>query len=102
MQHTYRPYGHTLLVVLSLGALSLLWRRRSAGTALLAAAVGVTLHLVRDVATGGAALLWPITSATITYPHWLYLAGLVTAAAIAAAARRRKARGGAGAPGPSR
>lgn len=85
---TVRPHGHTLLCVLVLaliaGGLRAVAERgirpRRAGLVLAGAAVGVPLHLVRDLATGGASLLWPVSDVAIWYPYPLYLVLLVCCA----------------------
>jgi inner membrane protein len=89
---TYRPYGHTLLVILVIAGLSRVlparWRPIAAGIA-----AGFCLHLVRDLATGGASLLWPVGDWTVWYPYPGYLALLVFAALRPAG---QPARGGGG------
>jgi inner membrane protein len=77
-----RPPTHSLLTVAALGTAGLLVKRHR--TDLLAAATGVALHLVRDLATGpGVPLLWPISGHDITAPYGTYAALLVVAAAAA-------------------
>lgn len=78
-----RPPTHSLLTVAALATAGLLARRRR--TDLLAAAAGVALHLVRDLATGpGVPLLWPTTARAIEVPYPPYAAVLVAAAAVTA------------------
>jgi inner membrane protein len=78
---THRPYGHTALAVIGMCALAIVLRT-CAGASNIAwgTALGIVLHLVRDLATGGAALVWPATFATIWYPYPLYVLILLVAA----------------------
>jgi membrane-bound metal-dependent hydrolase YbcI (DUF457 family) len=72
---TNRPYTHSLLSVLlavSLGlVLPLSLQRFMWGVA-----VGLMSHLLRDMATGGVPLFWPLALASVTVPYSLYLAAL--------------------------
>jgi inner membrane protein len=90
-----RPVTHCLLTaaVLLAGAGAARGRLR---TALGGLALGVCLHLVRDVATGGTGvpLLWPLDPhSDVTVPYAVYAGLLVlgAAAATAGTARRRTA-----------
>lgn len=79
---TPRPYTHSLLtiaVVLSVAALAKSRRESAIGVAL-----GLVVHFWRDLAEPGTgvALLWPLSSASISLPHASYLG--VMAVAIAA------------------
>jgi hypothetical protein len=76
MAGTYRPYGHTLLVILTIAGLSRVLPGRGRPIAA-GIAVGFCLHLVRDLATGGASLLWPVGNWTIWYPYPIYVALLL-------------------------
>ena len=77
-----RPITHSLAVVLVLVALSRLAGRLR--TPLSGLALGVALHLVRDVVTGpGAALFWPIADNGVLVPYSLYVGLLCLAAARA-------------------
>ena len=77
-----RPITHSLTFVLVLLALSRLHGRLR--TPLSGLALGVVLHLVRDVVTGpGAPLFWPITGTTVLAPYSLYVGLLCLAAAWA-------------------
>ncbi len=78
-----RPPTHSLVtvVVLILGAAAVPGLRRGLG----AFALGVGLHLLRDVATGpGIPLLWPLARAVVTVPYLAYLTllGLLTGLAL--------------------
>jgi hypothetical protein len=78
---TARPYGHTALAVIITCALAIIFRRFSnASNIAWGAALGIVLHLVRDLATGGAALAWPASFATVEYPYPLYALVLLVAA----------------------
>jgi inner membrane protein len=77
-----RPVTHSLTLALVLLALSRLDRRLR--TPLSGLALGVLLHLVRDIATGpGASLFWPIAETGVLVPYSLY-AGLLCLAATRA------------------
>ena len=85
-----RPFSHSLLTVLLLaGAAALVpktWR-----AVLLGAALGVALHLLRDLGTGpGVPLWWPLSATDVRVPYAAYLAVVVLAAAVTA---RRPCRG---------
>jgi inner membrane protein len=78
---TNRPYGHTGLAIFVCGALAIALRRFPVGSSVAwGAAVGIALHLVRDMPTGGVPLGWPVTSATIGYPYPLSVLVLLVAA----------------------
>lgn len=85
---TGRPFAHTALIVgLVIAAATLLpgTSRRFA----LGVGVGMALHLLRDCATGGAPLLWPASTQSVTYPHAVYLTVLAVAASVATLLQRR-------------
>lgn len=84
-----RPYSHSLItIVAALAFASLL--RSSRRQIALGVALGVGLHLVRDVATaGGVMLLWPLTTASLRAPYAVYAAALVALVAVAVSAPRR-------------
>ena len=76
-----RPYTHTAL---ALGALALLgaraggrWRLPVSG-----AVAGLATHFLRDLATGGCRLGWPLVWRNVTIPYWAYAATLLTAALV--------------------
>jgi inner membrane protein len=79
-----RPVTHSLLTVLVLVCAGLLARTRTR-TALLGLALGVALHLVRDLGTGpGVPLLWPLDGRSVLVPYAAYFAAVAAAAVIAA------------------
>ncbi|MFZ0043856.1 MAG: metal-dependent hydrolase [Solirubrobacteraceae bacterium] len=86
---TPRPYTHSLLTIAILLVASAFWTRRR--ELLLGAALGVAIHLWRDMAEpgSGVALLWPFSDASWGYSHAIYLAAM---ALIVAAAMRRSLR----------
>jgi inner membrane protein len=91
---TPRPYTHSLLTVVIVLAIGLVWRRRR--DLMPAIAIGLTLHLWRDMAEGdtGVSLLWPISYHSFQYPRSIYLsvmAGCVLISAARCAAGRRAA-----------
>jgi len=78
-----RPVTHSLCTVLVLAAVGLRAPRRLR-TAFSGLALGVALHLVRDLATGpGAPLWWPAGPASVTVPHPAYLTLMALAAVLA-------------------
>ena len=79
-----RPFTHSLATLLVLLAAAALTRRR----VLLAVAAGVSMHLLRDVATGGGIpLLWP-ADVVVQAPYPAYVLLLVVLAAVAATPAR--------------
>lgn len=76
----HRPATHSALTVALLASLTLTlpvrWR-----TGLSGLATGVTLHLLRDLATGGAPLAVPLSRRVVHLPYVLYAAMLVGATA---------------------
>lgn len=87
---TPRPYTHSLLTIAAVLAGALLWRRRR--DLLLGIAVGVTLHLWRDMAEprSGVALLWPLSDGSFSISQYVYLA--LMAAALVCGIRRSERR----------
>ncbi len=86
-----RPVTHSLatVAVLTAAALAVPRVRLVAG----GLAVGVVLHLVRDLATGpGVPLFWPLRPENVLVPYWVYallvVAAAVVALAVPAAVRR--------------
>jgi len=73
---------HNLPFIALLTALVLVfsgrWRLAVSGVAF-----GVTVELVRDVATGGVAPLWPIATDRVTLPYRVYAAALLVLVALA-------------------
>jgi inner membrane protein len=73
---TPRPYTHSLvgIAAISLIVLAVFRRRDLFG----AAALGLCIHLVRDLATGsGVALLWPFGEQGLHGPYPIYFSALV-------------------------
>lgn len=83
---TPRPYTHSLLTIVILLVTSVFWTRRR--ELLLGAALGVAIHLWRDMAEPGTgvALLWPFSDNSWGYSHAIYL---IAMALIFAAAMRQ-------------
>jgi hypothetical protein len=85
-----RPYPHSLIFAAALVTLGnrLAGARRdlAVGTA-----AGIATHLVRDMATGGVLLLWPLHRRSIRIPYWGYAALLIlgTGARLSAPSRER-------------
>jgi membrane-bound metal-dependent hydrolase YbcI (DUF457 family) len=71
-----RPYPHSLLFVLLLAGAGRMsedrWRQGIQG-----AAIGVTTHLLRDMATGGVLFYWPLIRTSIRIPYWSYASLLI-------------------------
>lgn len=88
---TGRPHSHSLLTVTLLSIVALATRGRPRALAA-GAALGVVTHLSRDLATGGVALLWPLSTATVVVPYELYavLLTVLTLAGIASLRQRAK------------
>jgi inner membrane protein len=92
-----RPITHSLTFVLVLLALSRLDRRLR--TPLSGLALGVFLHLLRDIVTGpGASLFWPIAETSVLVPYSLYVVLLCVAAAWAVLRSGRQQPPAAGSP----
>jgi inner membrane protein len=86
-----RPPSHSLATValLTAAAPALVEMR----PLLLGAALGVALHLLRDLATGpGLHLWWPVSSTEVRAPYWSYAVVLafLTCVATARAVRQRR------------
>ncbi len=81
-----RPYSHSLLLVAVFAGLALLSRNRKLRLASLGLAFGVSMHLLRDLATGpGVPLAWPVSSEIVSTPYAVFagsLALMIGAAAI--------------------
>jgi len=83
---TPRPFSHSLVTVFVIGAIAAAVRARAPRYAdfALGVAIGVPMHLLRDVFTGpGVGLLWPLDT-VVEGPFLLYLAGLSFVALYAA------------------
>jgi inner membrane protein len=78
---TYRPYGHTLLVVATILMIAALAPKGRVRNVVRGSAIGVALHLLRDLPTGGVPLFWPIVNWTVRYPYSMYGAILLASAA---------------------
>lgn len=77
-----RPYSHSLVTPLLLLAAAAAWRRARA--VLLAAALGVLLHFVRDIATGpGLPIWWPLEDKEHLLPYGFYFGAIACLAGIA-------------------
>jgi len=88
-----RPFTHSLATVVVLLATAAAPAVRIPALGL---AVGVVLHLFRDLGTGpGVPLWWPLSGHSVTIPYRAYVAvlTLATIVAVAAALRRRRVSG---------
>lgn len=84
-----RPYPHSAILVAALIAVGCVARHRDVSQISLGLALGVSAHLLRDLATGpGVPLLWPFRDAVVTLPYPVF-AGLLLLAALVPPARRR-------------
>ncbi len=84
---TPRPVSHSLLTVLAAGGIAAAVRARAPryGDLAVGVAIGIPMHLLRDVFTGpGVALLWPLSTVVVEGPFLVYLAGLILVAVYAA------------------
>jgi LexA-binding, inner membrane-associated putative hydrolase len=77
-QGTERPYTHSLIIA-GCGALLGLLLTGTLRLVILAAAFGLVTHLLRDMATGGLALYWPVTDRTVLLPYPGYTGMLLIA-----------------------
>jgi inner membrane protein len=93
-----RPVSHSVTAVLVLLVAAGVWRAQR--TRLAALALGVVLHLVRDLGSGpGVPVLWPWLSDSLRVPYVVYLAVLVAAAAVVAVRAWRNGVGATASPG---
>lgn len=82
---TPRPYTHSVATVLAVLVLSAAGRRRR--IVWLGVALGLSIHLFRDLAEpgSGVALLWPLSDHSFSLAHWLYLAAMASLAGVVVA-----------------
>jgi hypothetical protein len=67
-----RPYVHSLLVVLVIASVA--WQLPiQQRPVVLGAALGVATHLLRDMATGGVPLFWPLSARTVSMSYGAYI-----------------------------
>lgn len=76
---TGRPYSHSLFT-LGESVLLAFARTRPWRTVALSAAFGIVTHLLRDMATGGVPLYWPLATRAVTIPYAVYAILLLAAA----------------------
>lgn len=86
---TARPYPHSMATLVLLAAAAAVLPRRVSGFAV-AALVGVSAHLVRDLGTALVPLFWPLTPSGVQVAHSHYIVLLILLALVDAvlAARR--------------
>jgi inner membrane protein len=93
-----RPVSHSVTAVLVLLVAAGVWRAQR--TRLAALALGVVLHLVRDLGSGpGVPVLWPWLSDSLRVPYAVHLAVLVAAVAVVAVRAWRDGAGTTASPG---
>jgi inner membrane protein len=93
-----RPVSHSVTTVVVLLGAAAAWRAQR--TRLAALALGVVLHLVRDLGSGpGVPALWPWLWDPLRVSHAAYLTVLVTAVAVIAVRAWRGGAGEAASPG---
>lgn len=73
---TPRPYPHSLATIAVVLGLAWAWPRRR--ELWLGVGIGLIVHFWRDLSESGpgAALLWPVSVAWFSLPHWSYLAAM--------------------------
>lgn len=76
-----RPTTHSLLTIMMIAGMALLLPARYRAFAL-GVAFGIATHLIRDMATGGVPLLWPLSSAFFDLPYNAYAALLLIGALL--------------------
>ncbi|HEV2770632.1 MAG TPA: metal-dependent hydrolase, partial [Solirubrobacteraceae bacterium] len=92
---TPRPFSHSLVTVLVAGALAALVRARAPryGSFAVGVALGVAMHLLRDVFTGpGVSLFWPLSGEPVNGAFLVYLVAMIAVVAYAATPSRRVGR----------
>lgn len=86
-----RPFTHSLSTVLSLAVLSRALPRHRRPWAK-AAALGVSLHFVRDIATGpGLPVWWPVSTRSVRLPYPAYAISMAGLAALVSHSMARRA-----------
>lgn len=83
-----RPVTHSLMTLLAIAALSRV-AQGNLRTALLGLGLGTTSHFLRDLATGGIPLVWPLSRRLVFVPYLAYAA--VLGACVARARRADRA-----------
>lgn len=78
-----RPTTHSLLTTMVIAGVALLLPVRYRPYAL-GVAFGIATHLIRDMATGGVPLLWPLSSTFFDLPYSAYAALLLAGALLVA------------------
>jgi membrane-bound metal-dependent hydrolase YbcI (DUF457 family) len=76
-----RPRLHSLLPLLAIGAYSR-WLAERRGCTFRGAAFGFVTHLMRDMATGGVPLFWPLSARTVRMPYRIYAAALLCSGTV--------------------
>ncbi len=87
---TRRPYSHSLATIVVMVGIAIISRGRHREL-ILTIAFGVATHLLRDLATSGVSLFWPVSSRNVELEYSIYLI-LLFAAALVSAFSRRSAR----------
>ncbi|HEV2752502.1 MAG TPA: metal-dependent hydrolase [Solirubrobacteraceae bacterium] len=89
---TPRPVSHSMVTVLVAGAIAAAVRARAPryGAFAVGIALGVAMHLLRDVFTGpGVSLFWPLSAEPVNGAFLVYLVAMIAVAAYAATRSRR-------------
>lgn len=76
-----RPVTHSVAAVMLVALVALYFSGRGR-VALLGATLGVTVHLFRDLATGGVPLLWPASPEILEMSYWVYAIGIIVVALL--------------------
>jgi inner membrane protein len=83
---TVRPYSHSLTTIVAMVGMAIVSRRHR--VLILTIAFGVATHLLRDLATNGVSLFWPLTSRNVELEYLIYLIVLSAAALVSAFVQR--------------
>jgi hypothetical protein len=79
-----RPVTHSIVWVAALIIVSL-WTTGRGRALLTGFSLGIVTHLVRDMATGGVPLFWPVHGEIIEIAYWTYAVLMIAIASLVAA-----------------
>lgn len=76
-----RPATHSLATILIVaGVAAVLPRHGRSSAVVFGASLGLATHLLRDLATGGVPLLWPVDGEAIEISYWGYAIAIIAGA----------------------